>query len=137
LERDLNRERVVAFLAFSFGLLTLLLASLGLYGVLSYTVARRTGEIGIRMALGAQRGAVLRMILRQVLVIAAVGLAIGLPAVVAASKLVKSFLFDMQPNDPLALTSAVAILLCAVVLAAYMPARKASRTDPIAALRHE
>jgi len=137
IDRTMNQEIIFARLCTGFAILALVIASVGLYGTTAYTVARRTGEIGIRMALGAQRGAVLRMILRQVLVLAAVGLAIGLPTALAASRLVKSFLFDIKPNDPLALTSAVAILLCAVVLAAYMPARKASRIDPMAALRHE
>jgi ABC-type antimicrobial peptide transport system permease subunit len=100
-------------------------------------VARRTGEIGIRMALGAQRGVVVRMILRQVLVLAAVGLAIGLPTALGMSKLIQSFLFGMKANDPLALTSAVGILLGAVILAGYVPARKASRIDPMIALRDE
>lgn len=137
IDRAMNQEIIFARLCTGFAILALVIASVGLYGTTAYTVARRTGEIGIRMALGAQRGAVLRLILRQVLVLAAVGLAIGLPAVLAASRLVKSFLFDMKPNDPLALTSAVAILLCAIILAAYVPARKASRIDAMAALRHE
>jgi predicted permease len=137
IDRAMNQEIIFARLCTGFAILALVIASVGLYGTTAYMVARRTGEIGIRMALGAQRGAVLRMILRQVLVLAAVGLAIGLPAVLAASKLVKSFLFDMKPNDPLALISAIAILVCSVVLAAYIPARKASRIDPMAALRHE
>ncbi len=137
IDRAMNQEIIFARLCTGFAILALVIASVGLYGTTAYAVARRTGEIGIRMALGAQRGAVLRMILRQVLVLAAVGFAIGLPIVLAASRLVKSFLFDMKPNDPLALTSAGAILLCAVILAGYMPARKASRIDPMAALRHE
>jgi ABC-type antimicrobial peptide transport system permease subunit len=89
------------------------------------------------MALGAQRGAVLRMILRQVLVLAAAGLAIGLPTALAASKLVESFLFGIKANDPPALVLAVAILLCAALTAGYMPARKASRIDPLTAIRYE
>ncbi|HEV2494841.1 MAG TPA: FtsX-like permease family protein [Terriglobia bacterium] len=103
----------------------------------SYTVARRTSEIEIRMALGAERGAVIWMVLREVLVLAAVGLAISVPVALGASRLVKSFLFGMEPNDPLALTLALAILLCAALLAGYLPARKASRIDPMTALRHE
>ena len=104
---------------------------------MAYAVARRTGEIGIRMALGAQRGVVVRMILRQVLVLAAAGLAIGLPTALGASRLIESFLFGTRANDPLALTLAVAILLMAALLAGYAPARKASRIDPMIALRHE
>jgi ABC-type antimicrobial peptide transport system permease subunit len=114
-----------------------LAACVGLYGTVAYNVARRTGEIGIRMALGAQRGAVVRMILRQVLVLAAIGFAIGLPTALVTSKFIGSFLFGMKPNDPLALMMAVAILLAAALLAGYLPARKAARIDPMTALRHE
>ena len=92
---------------------------------MSYNVARRTSEIGIRMALGAQRGAVVWMVLRQVFVLAAVGVATGVPAAPGASKVVESFLFAMKPNDPLALTVAVAILASAALLAGYFPARRA------------
>jgi predicted permease len=137
IDRAMNQEIIFARLCTGFAILALVIASVGLYGTTAYTVARRTGEIGIRMALGAQRGAVLRMILRQVLVLAAVGLAIGLLMALAASRLVEFLLFDIKANDPLALTSAVAILLGAVILAGYVPARKASRIDPMAALRHE
>jgi macrolide transport system ATP-binding/permease protein len=115
----------------------LVIACVGLYGTVAYNVARRTGEIGIRMALGAQRGAVLWMVLREVLVLVAVGLAISVPTAFGTSKFVESLLFGIQPNDPLALALAVAILLIAALLASYAPARKASRIDPMIALRHE
>jgi macrolide transport system ATP-binding/permease protein len=118
-------------------MLALTIACAGLYGTMSYTVARRTGEMGIRLALGAQRSAVVWTVLREVLVLAAVGLAISVPAALATSKFVGSFLFGMKPNDPLALTLAVGILLGAVVFAGYVPARRASRIDPMTALRHE
>ncbi len=104
---------------------------------MSYNVAREIGEIGIRMALGAQRGAVVWMVLRRVLLLAAVGLAISVPAALAAFRLVKSFLFETQPNDPGTLALAGAVLLSATILAGYVPARRASRIDPLAALRHE
>jgi ABC-type antimicrobial peptide transport system permease subunit len=104
---------------------------------MSYNVARRTGEIGIRMALGAQSGSVIRMVLREVLLMATVGLAIGLPASLAASTVVKSFLFGMKPNDALSLVGAVLVLMGAMILAGYLPARRASRIDPLVALRHE
>jgi macrolide transport system ATP-binding/permease protein len=137
IDRSIDQEIVFAKLCTGFAILGLLIACLGLYGTVAYNVARRTGEIGIRMALGAQRGAVVRMIMRQVFVLAAVGLTIGLPTALVTSKLVESFLFDMKANDPLALTLAVAILLAAALLAGYMPARKASGIDPMTALRHE
>jgi len=137
IDQTINQEIVFARLCTGFAILGLVIACVGLYGTVAYNVARRTGEIGIRMALGAQRGAVVRMILRQVFVLAAVGLAIGLPAALGASKLVESFLFGMKPNDPRALTLAVAILLGAALMAGYMPARKAARIDPMTALRHE
>jgi macrolide transport system ATP-binding/permease protein len=95
------------------------------------------GEIGIRMALGAPRGRVVWMVLREVILLAAVGLAISVPAALAASKLVESFLFGMKPNDPLALAGSAVILVIAAILAGYLPARHASRIDPMMALRHE
>ena len=137
IDRAMNQEIIFARLCTGFAVLALVIAGVGLYGTTAYGVARRTGEIGIRMALGAQRAVVVRMILRQVVVLAALGLAIGLPAALGASKLLQSFLFGMKANDPLALTSAVGILLGAVMLAGYVPARKASRIDPITALRDE
>jgi macrolide transport system ATP-binding/permease protein len=137
IEETINQEIVFARLCTGFAILALIIACVGLYGTVAYNVARRTGEIGIRMALGAQRGAVVWMILRDVLVLAAVGLAISVPGALAASKLVASFLFGMKPNDPMALTLAVVILLAAALLASYAPARKASRIDPMIAVRHE
>ena len=104
---------------------------------MSYSVARQVGEIGIRMALGAQRGAVVWMVLRRVLLLALVGLAVSVPAALIASRLVKSFLFETEPNDPGTLAVAGAVLLAAALVAGYAPARRASRIDPLAALRHE
>jgi predicted permease len=137
IDRAMNQELVFAQLCTAFAILALVIAGVGLYGTTAYGVARRTGEIGIRMALGAQRSVVVGMILRQVLILAILGLAIGVPTALGASRLVQSFLFGMKANDPLALTSAVGILLGAVLLAGYVPARKASRIDPITALRDE
>jgi ABC-type antimicrobial peptide transport system permease subunit len=104
---------------------------------MSYNVERQVGEIGTRMALGAQRGAVVWMVLRRVLLLAAVGLAISVPAALIVSRLVKSFLFETQPTDPGTLALAGAVLLSAAILAGYVPARRASRIDPLVALRHE
>jgi macrolide transport system ATP-binding/permease protein len=137
IDQTISQELALARLCTAFAGLALVIACIGLYGTMSYNVARRTGEIGIRMALGAQRGRVLRMVLREVMLLAAVGLAIGVPAALAASKLVESFLFGMKPNDPLALTGSVVTLLSAAILAGYLPARHASRIDPMIALRHE
>ncbi len=130
-------ETILAELCTAFAILALTIACVGLYGTISYTVARRTGEIGIRMALGAQRGPVLWMVLRQVIVLAAVGLAVSLPIALGTSKFVESFLFGMKPNDPLALAAAVMILLLAALLAGGLPARRAAHVDPMTALRHE
>jgi predicted permease len=137
IDQDMNQEIIFARLCTGFAILALVIACVGLYGTMAYTVARRTSEIGIRMALGAQRGRLVWMILREVVVLAAVGLAISVPTALATSKFVESFLFGMKPNDPLALTFAVAILVSAALLAGYVPARKASRIDPMAALRQE
>jgi macrolide transport system ATP-binding/permease protein len=137
IDRTMNQEIIFARLCTAFAVLALVIAGVGLYGTMAYAVARRTGEIGIRMALGAQRGIVLGMVLRHVLVLAAAGLAAGVPAALSASKLVESFLFGVKANDPVALASAAGILVGAALLAGSVPAWRASRIDPIAALRHE
>jgi len=137
IDQTMNQEILFANLCTGFAILALVIACVGLYGTMAYTVARRTGEIGIRMALGAQRGAVVWMVLREVFVLATAGLALSVPTALGASKLVESFLFGVKPNDPWALMMAVAILLSAALLAGYVPARKASRIDPMIALRHE
>jgi ABC-type antimicrobial peptide transport system permease subunit len=137
IEQTMNQEIVFAKLCTGFAILALVIACVGLYGTMAYTVARRTAEIGIRVALGAQRGAVVWMVLREVFVLAAAGLAISVPTALGTSKLVESFLFGVKPNDPRALAAAVAILVGAVLVAGYVPARRASRIDPMTALRHE
>jgi predicted permease len=134
---QIHQEIMLADLCSAFAVLALTIACVGLYGTMSYTVARRTGEIGIRMALGAQRATVVRTVLREVFVLAAAGLAISVPAALGTTRFVGSFLFAMKPNDPLVLTLAAAILLGAILLAGYVPARRASRIDPMTALRHE
>jgi DNA ligase D-like protein (predicted 3'-phosphoesterase) len=137
IDRTIRQEVMFAKLCTGFAVLALLIACVGLYGTMSYSVARQLGEIGIRMALGAQRGALIWMVLRRVLLLAAVGLAISVPAALSASRLVKSFLFETQPNDPGTLALAGVVLLSAAILAGYAPARRASRIDPVAALRQE
>jgi macrolide transport system ATP-binding/permease protein len=137
IEGTINQEVTFARLCTAFALLALTIACVGLYGTMSYGVARRTSEIGIRMALGAQRPTVVWMVLREVLTLAGIGLAVSLPAALAASKLVESFLYGMKRNDPLTLAAAVLTMGGATLLAGYVPARNASRIDPLVALRHE
>jgi predicted permease len=137
IEQTIWQERTFATLCTSFALLAVAIAGVGLYGMMAYSVARRTNEIGIRMALGARRGTLLGMVLREVLGMTAVGLAIGLAATLATTRFLESFLFRMKPNDPLALAAAAAFLLFAALAAGYLPARRASRIDPWIALRDE
>jgi ABC-type antimicrobial peptide transport system permease subunit len=136
-DQVINQEIIFARLCTGFAMLALVIACIGLYGTMAYTVARRTGEIGIRMALGARRGHVVRMVMAQVVAMAAMGLAIGVPVVKTLSKLVKSFLYEVKPDDSAALWIAVATLAIAAVVAGYGPAWRASRIDPMEALRHE
>jgi ABC-type antimicrobial peptide transport system permease subunit len=133
----LVQERMMATLAGGFGVLALVLACIGLYGLLAYSVARRTKEMGIRMALGAQRRRVIGMIVKGAVRLVVFGIALGLPAAWAASRWVKSMLFGLTPTDPATIGAAVAILATAALVAAYIPARRASRVDPMTALRHE
>jgi macrolide transport system ATP-binding/permease protein len=137
IDRTISRELTFAKLCTGFAVLALPTACVGLHGTMSYSGARQVGEIGIRMALGAQRGAVVWMVLSRVLLLAAVGLAIRVPAALSASQLVKSFLFETQPNDPGTLALASVVLLSVAILAGYAPPRRASRIDPLAALQNE
>lgn len=137
IDRTISREITFANLCTGFAILALLTACVGLYGTMSYTVARQVSEIGIRMALGAPRSAVVWMVLRRVLLLAAVGLAISIPASLGASRLVKSLLYGTQPNDPATLALAAVVLLSAAMAAGYAPARRASRIDPLVALRQD
>ncbi|HEU0178205.1 MAG TPA: ABC transporter permease [Blastocatellia bacterium] len=138
---SLAQERFVAQLAGFFSLFALLLACIGLYGVMSYTVTRRTREIGVRMALGAQGGDVLRMVLRETMLLVLSGLAIGLAAALATTKLVESLLsdllFGLAATDPLTIALAALLLFAVAALAGWLPARRAARVDPLVALRHE
>ncbi|HUK14941.1 MAG TPA: ABC transporter permease [Bryobacteraceae bacterium] len=137
MEQTISQERTFANLGSCFAVLALLIACVGLYGAMAYAVARRTGEIGIRMALGAQRPKIIWMVLREVLALAAAGLAIGYGAARFTTHFVESFLYGMKANDPLAMAAAIGILLAAAVAAGYAPAWRASRIDPATALRNE
>jgi predicted permease len=135
--RSLTQQKLVARLASFFGLLALLLACVGLYGVLSYTVARRTGEIGLRMALGAQSRDVLWLVLREALTLVVIGTGIGLVASLVATRTASTLLFGLEPNDPLTIAVATSLLLTIAALAGYLPARRAARVNPMVALRDE
>jgi predicted permease len=135
--RNFNQERLIARIASWFGLLALALACMGLYGVLSYGVARRTREIGIRMALGAARSGILQMVLREAMILAVLGACIGVPCAFAANHLLTRMLFGLKPTNPVVLFAVTALLLVVAMAAACFPARKASAVDPMVALRHE
>jgi len=137
LDETLSTERLIALLSGAFGILATLLAAMGLYGVMAFVVARRTKEIGLRMALGAQRGEVLWMVMKEALVLVAVGLAVGLPAAYVLSRYVSSQLFSVARTDVWTAVSALAILTAAAAGAGLLPARRASGIDPIRALRYE
>ncbi|MBV9404100.1 MAG: FtsX-like permease family protein, partial [Acidobacteriaceae bacterium] len=137
IDETISQERIFAQLCTCFGGLALLMACVGLYGTMAYAVARRTGEIGIRMALGATRRRVIWMVLREVLVLSVLGLAVGLAAAYQTTSFVKSFLFGVKPNDPLAIGASIAILIACAILAGYLPAFRAARIDPMTALRNE
>jgi macrolide transport system ATP-binding/permease protein len=137
IDRTINQEIVFARLGNAFALLALLITCVGLYGTVSYGMVRRTAEIGIRMALGASRLGILRLAFGQVLSIGVAGLVIGVPAALAASRFVGRFLWGVEPGDPATMAAAAGTLLLAVCLAGYVPASRASRIDPLAALRAE
>jgi predicted permease len=137
LDRSLREERLLSSLTGFFALLALLLAAIGLYGVLAYGVAQRTHEIGIRMAIGAPRRQVLGMVLRRAMGWVGVGVVFGLAAALAAGRLVSSLLFGLAPSDPATILLATAALILVAALAAYLPAHRASRLDPLQALRYE
>ena len=136
-QRGLFVPRIVAILGGVFGVVALSLAVIGLYGVVSFMVGRRTQEIGIRMALGAQRSAVLRMVLANGLTLSAVALAVGLTLSLAATPLLRSLLIGVSPWDPTTFVAICAVLCAATVLASWVPASRATRVDPVVALRHE
>jgi len=132
-----DQESLVSQLSGSFSILALLLACIGLYGVMTFNVVRRTNEIGIRMALGAQVDGVLWMVLKESLVLLAIGIVIGIPATLAATRLIKTQLFGLSATDPMTLAGAVVVISAVTLVAAYLPARRAGRVDPMVALRYE
>src|SRR6266540_3014330 len=136
-DESLSQERLISALSSFFGLLSLLLAAIGLYGILAYAVSQRTREIGIRIALGAQPGAVLRMVLRQGLILTLLGVGIGLAASLGATRLLESQLFGVTPTDPVTFVVAPILLLTVALLAGLVPARRATNVDPLIAIRQE
>jgi predicted permease len=137
IDANISKERVFAALTTLFSALALLLSCIGIYGIMAYTVSRRTNEIGIRMALGAQRGAVLSMILREASLVGVAGVAIGLAAALAATRILAGLLYGLKPQDPLTLTFAAILMLLVTATASLIPARRASRVEPTVALRYE
>jgi predicted lysophospholipase L1 biosynthesis ABC-type transport system permease subunit len=137
LESATAQDRLMARLSMAFGLVALTLAAIGLYGVLSYGVSRRQGEIGIRITLGAQPARVVRMILGETALLLGAGLAAGVCLALAAARLIASQLFGLAPSDPATLAAAVALLAAVALAAAYLPAHRASRVDPLMTLRQE
>jgi len=134
---SLYQERLFSKLSSFFGLLALLLASIGLYGIMAYAVIRRTGEIGIRMALGAQRHQVMWLVLRETLSMLLISFVVGVPAALAATRFISGMLFGLKPSDPGTICLAALLMAAVAALASYLPARRASRVDPMVALRYE
>jgi predicted lysophospholipase L1 biosynthesis ABC-type transport system permease subunit len=134
LTRGLSKDRLVAELTSAFGVLALLLAALGLYGTTSYGISRRTAELGLRMALGAERASVLTMVLREALAVVLIGAAVGAPLAFAAARSVGTLLYGVPPADVLSYAGAAVVLVTVSAVAAYLPAYRASRIEPLAAL---
>jgi predicted permease len=134
---NMGRERLFAMLCGALAGLALLLSCAGLYGLMAYHVTRRTGEIGIRVALGATRRGIAEPILREALLLAALGVGVGLPATVGATRLIRSSLYGVKPLDPVTICGTIILLLAVSALAAWIPARRATRVDPMVALRRE
>lgn len=137
IDESLGTEIALSRLLVAFGLFALFLACIGLHGVTAYSVARRTSEIGVRIAFGAQLGDVVWLVLRQVVIITGSGLAVGIHAALALTPLVRSFLYGVEPADPLSLAAAAVIMAAVAGVAGFLPARRASRFDPLIALRYE
>ena len=137
IDESLSAQRAMAALSAFFGILAILLAAIGLYGVMAYTVTRRTREIGIRLALGAGRASLLKLVLLEVALLTAAGVAIAIPVALAVTRLVRSELYGIVPNDPLSIAAAALVLASVALLAGYIPAERATRVDPLTALRYE
>jgi ABC-type antimicrobial peptide transport system permease subunit len=137
IDATLSREKVFAALTAGFGVLALLLACVGIYGVMAYAVARRTSEIGLRMALGAHSRQVLTMILRETSWLSGIGVVLGVLIATGVTRFIQSMLFGLKPYDPLTMGEAVLVMSTVALLAGWLPARRASRLDPMTALRHE
>ena len=137
IENRVAQERLFALAYSLFGGLALLLACIGLFGLMSYSVSRRTNEIGIRMALGAQRSGVVGMVLRESMIMVAVGVTLGLAGALAAGRLIASVLFGLEANDGWTIVAAIGLMAAVSLAAGYLPARRASRVDPMVALRYE
>ncbi|HJZ98360.1 MAG TPA: FtsX-like permease family protein, partial [Candidatus Solibacter sp.] len=134
---SLLRERLMATLSSAFAALAALLATLGLYSVMAYMVVRRRNEIGVRIALGAARGQVIRLVLREAIVLLAVGLTVGIGLTIAAGRAATSLLFNLKPHDPVSVAAAVVLLSTITLAAAYAPARRAAGLEPMIALRDD
>jgi ABC-type antimicrobial peptide transport system permease subunit len=137
LDHLIDQQRLVSQLSGFFSLLALSLCAIGLYGVMTYNVVRRTNEIGVRMALGAATGEVLWLILKESLILLGVGIVIGVPATLAAGRAIQAGLFGLSPYDLATMLAAIGVIVAVTLAAAYFPARRATRIDPIVALRYE
>jgi ABC-type antimicrobial peptide transport system permease subunit len=137
IDATMQQERMFASLTAGFGILALALACAGIYGVMAYTVSQRTNEIGVRLALGAERGVIRKMVLREAGRLAVLGVVAGLIAAVELGQVVKSMLYGLTATDPVSLTAAAGLMMIVAMVAGWVPAMRASRVEPMEALRHE
>jgi putative ABC transport system permease protein len=136
-DESLGDDRFATVFLAAFAAMALLLSAIGIYGVMSFTVAQRTHEIGLRMALGAAPGQVLRLVFQEGIALAAIGVLIGLSGTYFVGRVMKSMLYEVRENDPRTIGTVIALLLLCALLACYIPARRATRVDPMVALRNE